>query len=97
MRNDINSCSLYMYTYFHFVMKNENKINISYPAAEGDRRGSIIDNKKIIKNNSQHCIIDDLIDIDPDRSMMISYCNKCFITVDKLNQSGNQLCIPTTR
>jgi len=33
-----------------------------------------------IKNNCEHEWIDDLIDIDPDRSQHICYCIKCEIT-----------------
>jgi len=37
-------------------------------------------------NNSEdeceHCIIMDLIDIDPDRSQIIYYCEKCMTTFD---------------
>jgi hypothetical protein len=30
-----------------------------------------------IKNNCQHNFVDDLIDIDPDKSVYITYCTKC--------------------
>jgi hypothetical protein len=30
----------------------------------------------------EHNIIDDTIDIDPDRSKSIQYCDKCYVTFD---------------
>tara|TARA_B110000438_G_C15550524_1_gene536717 strand:- start:418 stop:630 length:213 start_codon:yes stop_codon:yes gene_type:complete len=39
--------------------------------------------KKVDEFLLKHCrheIVDDLIDIDPDRSKSIQYCEKCYIT-----------------
>jgi hypothetical protein len=36
--------------------------------------------EKYLIKQCDHNIIDDLIDIDPDRSMMIKYCTICYKT-----------------
>jgi hypothetical protein len=36
----------------------------------------------------EHSIIDDLIDIDPDRSEIIYYCKKCYMCFDTIH--GNR-------
>jgi hypothetical protein len=35
-------------------------------------------------NNCQHNIVEDLIDITPDRSKYIYYCSKCYVCVSSL-------------
>lgn len=40
------------------------------------------DTKK--EEKCQHTIVDDLIDIDPDRSIIIYYCKHCFDTFDRI-------------
>ena len=37
--------------------------------------------KNCIFKQCEHDIVDDLIDIDYDRSCMVSYCTKCFSTI----------------
>ena len=34
----------------------------------------------ILLKNCTHRIVDDVIDIDPDRSKSIQYCEKCYVT-----------------
>lgn len=36
--------------------------------------------EKFIRTYCNHEIVHDLIDIDPDRSKSITYCEKCYIT-----------------
>ena len=36
-----------------------------------------------IKNNCQHCIVEDSIDINPEKSKTIFYCSKCMKSFDK--------------
>ena len=35
-----------------------------------------------IRNHCSHSVVRDLIDIDPDQSQTIFYCEKCFTTFD---------------
>jgi len=37
-----------------------------------------------IEEECEHKVVQDLIDIDPDRSVTIFYCEHCFKTFDKL-------------
>jgi hypothetical protein len=36
----------------------------------------------ILLKNCTHRIVDDVIDIDPDRSKSIQYCEKCYVTFE---------------
>jgi hypothetical protein len=36
--------------------------------------------EKYLTDKCNHNVIEDLIDIDPDRSKMIKYCDKCYKT-----------------
>jgi hypothetical protein len=50
-------------------------------------------NKSVnVKDVFFHCIIEDLIDIDPDRSKKILYCTKCYKTFDSL--TSKSFCLP---
>ena len=40
---------------------------------------------KFIKENCDHVLVHDLIDIDPDRSKSICYCEKCMTTFPLTN------------
>ena len=40
--------------------------------------------KSETKSECEHKIVQDLIDIDPDRSVTIFYCEHCYKTFDKL-------------
>lgn len=41
--------------------------------------------KKYIEENCDHVLVHDLIDIDPDRSKSICYCEKCMTTFPLTN------------
>ena len=57
------------------IFDNEfkNKVNDEY-----SKICKLID--EYVLKHCEHNIIEDLIDIDPDRSKSISYCDKCFHT-----------------
>jgi|TARA_B100001287_G_scaffold235848_1_gene208174 hypothetical protein len=64
------------------IIENIIKIkNILISCEKNDEINIIL--KKVDEFLLKHCrheIVDDLIDIDPDRSKSIRYCEKCFIT-----------------
>jgi hypothetical protein len=68
--NDIiNNKNILEYSHIKEINLYKNQITIIEFLLEN------ISNK--IKNNCQHYFVDDLIDIDPDKSMHITYCTKC--------------------
>lgn len=62
----------------------DNMIEIKNILVSSEKNDEIKTILKMVDNfllkHCQHEIVDDLIDIDPDRSKSIRYCEKCLIT-----------------
>ena len=55
--------------------------NILISSEKNDEINTILEMvDNFLLKHCQHEIVDDLIDIDPDRSKSIRYCEKCLIT-----------------
>jgi hypothetical protein len=74
----------------HFLLESVNQMIIAKSALEqihinnrtSDYNSILNSIETFLKNNCQHCLVGDYIDIDPDRSEYITYCSICLTTMN---------------
>jgi hypothetical protein len=77
-------CNVYEEIFNNDIINNKSILKISHLKEIDLYKSQIISIEFLlenisnkIKNNCHHYFVDDLIDIDPEKSMHITYCTKC--------------------